>query len=93
MICRSCGASIAEKAIVCYRCGTPTEAPAVKRPPPPPRRPSWAVLLVLLGLVVGLAIWSVVLPEGDPVELPAAVGAALLAAVAVGVGFWRLRRR
>ena len=37
MTCRSCGTEIADKAIVCYRCGTPTtearyEAPAPKRP-------------------------------------------------------------
>ena len=25
MTCRSCGVEIADKAIVCYRCGTPTE--------------------------------------------------------------------
>jgi hypothetical protein len=31
MICRSCGARIAEKAIICYRCGAPTAEPAAPR--------------------------------------------------------------
>jgi hypothetical protein len=57
MTCRSCGATIADKAIVCYRCGTPTADPATLTPrrPPPPGAPRWmlraAVLLILLALV------------------------------------------
>jgi hypothetical protein len=47
MTCRSCGATIADKAIVCYRCGTPTDVP-----PAAPRRtgarpPNWRAFLVL----------------------------------------------
>jgi len=35
MPCRACGATIAEKAIVCYKCGTPTaDVPAVPRQGP-----------------------------------------------------------
>lgn len=52
MTCRSCGAAIAEKAIVCYKCGAPTASE------PPPVRPAVsrapAVWLTLL-LVVGIA--------------------------------------
>jgi uncharacterized membrane protein YvbJ len=38
MQCRNCGTEIAEKALICYRCGTPTteakfKAPSVRRAP------------------------------------------------------------
>ena len=57
MKCRACGFEIADKAIVCYRCGTPTAEPA-PRPAARRRRRTWPVLiLVLLLLVVVLAIW------------------------------------
>jgi hypothetical protein len=53
--CRSCAADIADKAIVCYRCGTPTAVPA-----PPAgargrrgRRMGWIVpLLVIVALAI-----------------------------------------
>lgn len=32
--CRQCGAEIADKAIVCYKCGTGTVEPAFKAPAP-----------------------------------------------------------
>ena len=32
MTCRSCSATIDDKAIVCYRCGTPTADPATLKP-------------------------------------------------------------
>jgi hypothetical protein len=50
--CRSCGAVIAEKAIVCYRCGAPTAAE------PPPVRPATSrgpALWLLVLLVAGIA--------------------------------------
>ena len=58
MKCRSCDAEIAEKAIVCYRCGTPTAGEA--RVPAPVARPraAWRVwVLVLLVLAAGFAAW------------------------------------
>lgn len=60
MICRTCGTEIADKAIVCYRCGTPT-TDAVRKPAQLPRRGGnlvsliGLVLLVLLGLYLGEA--------------------------------------
>ena len=49
MVCGSCGTTIADKAIVCYRCGQPTAIPAVQRAPRPaePGRP-WVLIAVLV---------------------------------------------
>lgn len=60
MICRHCGTEIADKALICYRCGAATTDP-VRRPAAVRRRgrgllPLVAmVLLVLLGLYLGMA--------------------------------------
>ena len=62
MTCRSCGAEIADKAIVCYRCGTPTaEAPI--RPVSRTGRPGWAALIVVLVIFV-LGAWLI--PQTTP---------------------------
>lgn len=53
MTCRSCGAVIAEKAIVCYRCGTPTAADAPPVRPAPVRAPAmWVVVLLIAAIAV-----------------------------------------
>jgi hypothetical protein len=60
MQCRNCGTEIADKAIVCYRCGTATTDP-VRRPVQiRPRRSGLLslvalVVLILLGLYLGMA--------------------------------------
>lgn len=60
MLCRQCGTEIADKAIVCYRCGAGTTDP-VRQPArlPPRRNPLFGfvaiLLLVLLGLFMGQA--------------------------------------
>jgi hypothetical protein len=60
MLCRNCGTEIADKAIVCYRCGTATTDP-VRAPAKLRRRPSpllsfaVAAILVLLALYLGQA--------------------------------------
>ena len=51
MICRSCGTEIADKAIVCYRCGTATTDP-VRRPVQVRRRRRAGPLIVLLLLII-----------------------------------------
>lgn len=57
MQCRACGTEIADKAIVCYRCGTATTDP-VRRPVPvgSSRRP--LVSLVVAGAMMLLALYA-----------------------------------
>lgn len=55
MICRKCGTTIANKAIVCYRCGTATteakfKAPAARRPRSAINLLSSVLAVVLLAL-------------------------------------------
>jgi hypothetical protein len=52
MICRNCGTEIADKAIVCYRCGTGTAEPVRKPAEIRRRRSPVVVILVLLALAV-----------------------------------------
>jgi hypothetical protein len=61
MTCGTCGATIADKAIVCYRCGAPTAAPVshAARPPAPRRSRAGAQVLLVIGvllLAVGLIL-------------------------------------
>ena len=54
MTCRQCGIEIADKALICYRCGTATAE--AKFAPAAPRRPSSPPLvsvLIILVLVIG----------------------------------------
>jgi len=53
MKCRSCGAEIADNALICYKCGTATQEPKIK-PPAPRRSMSRGALagLILLGLAL-----------------------------------------
>ncbi len=53
MQCRNCGTEIADKAIVCYRCGTATTDP-VRRPAQ--IRPKRSGLLSLVGLIALLLL-------------------------------------
>jgi hypothetical protein len=94
MKCRQCGTEIADKALVCYRCGTATTEAKYAAPP---RRKSRAsnrgvsvlavVLLVLFGLYVQRAVVG-----GAPAELRWLVVVAAVAIVALrAIG--RRRRR
>jgi uncharacterized membrane protein YvbJ len=51
MQCRNCGAEIADKALICYRCGTATTE-ARYQPAPIGRRRSSSTLLRTIVLVV-----------------------------------------
>jgi hypothetical protein len=92
MKCRSCGTEIADKAIVCYRCGTattdPVRAPAtVTRRRNPLFSVALAALLLLLALYMGQASESAV----DASRWRTLAG--LLIGVAVLIVFLRLVRR
>jgi hypothetical protein len=82
MQCRSCGTEIADKAIVCYRCGTATTDP-VRRAVPlkPSRSPILSlgvlVVLVLLALYLGQASRTAANPEGLQLVAGLCAGGAL----------------
>ena len=59
MKCSTCSAEIADKAIVCYRCGTPTAVPqAPVRTPARRGRGRLIVLIVLLVMVTALLLFT-----------------------------------
>ena len=58
--CRQCGAEIADKAIVCYKCGTATteavfKAPAARRSMP---RANWIVIVAVLLLFAAFVAYT-----------------------------------
>jgi hypothetical protein len=55
MQCRNCGAEIADKALICYRCGTATTE-AKYKPAPLPRRGVRRSRLVAVVLVVAAVL-------------------------------------
>jgi len=97
MICKQCGTTIADKAIVCYRCGTATTDPVRKPlgdqsltgvPSVRPTRSGWPSLAALVILFL-LALYTVLSPErGVPPII-----AGLIAAAAAVLLLLRLRRR
>jgi hypothetical protein len=89
MICRHCGTEIADKALICYRCGNPTADPVRPAAQPPRRR---AGNLISLAALAALVLAGLFLGQAGRSELPAAVPytIALLAAVIL---VWRIRRR
>ncbi|MEX2272996.1 MAG: hypothetical protein WD690_16095 [Vicinamibacterales bacterium] len=88
MRCRSCGTEIAEKALICFRCGAattdPVRRPYVKKTPSLP--------LTLFGLLLtgaGIAV-AVVTPGVTPVDA-AAAGIAAVGLGTMGAAFFRKR--
>ncbi len=58
MKCRNCSAEIAEKAIVCYRCGTPTaDLAEVPRHAPAQGRGRFALVIVLVLIALAIALY------------------------------------
>ena len=59
MQCRQCGTEIAEKALICFRCGTATtEAKFTPASPGAPRAGFGRSSQVLLVLLVALIVWE-----------------------------------
>ena len=61
MICRQCGTEIADKALICYRCGQATTEPRIKPPAEgslfdKPRRRMPMVPLVIIAILILIAI-------------------------------------
>lgn len=90
MICGSCGATIADKAIVCYRCGAPT---ATASPRPASRAPGGfpRAAAVLTAVAVALGGLAVFLGDESAGRLPAAAGSGI--AVLTAAWSWFRTRR
>jgi hypothetical protein len=91
VICRHCGIEIADKALICYRCGTATteakfKPAAVKRRSPYPLVASVIVLVIMV--IAALSIGRTV--PGDTTRL---LGWAAVAVAAVVTILVYLRRR
>jgi len=61
MVCKHCGTEIADKALICYRCGNATTEPRVKPPSDGPlferpRRSRIPVVAVVVLIVLALLI-------------------------------------
>ena len=92
MVCRQCGTEIADKAIVCYRCGASTTDP-VRQPVRLKKRTSpWLSLVVMLLLVLlALYLGQASRTAADPDRLQTIAG--VCAGAALMVLILRLVRR
>jgi uncharacterized OB-fold protein len=89
MVCRHCGTEIADKALICYRCGTATSEPRVT--PPRGRRPPASRGPLVLALVV-LVVSALVMGQVVTDQVPREVGYALAVLGLVAIG-WHLAQR
>ena len=90
MKCRNCGTEIADKALICFRCGEATTAPRVAPPPAPRERGPVPVVIAILLLI---AVAVMVLPELEPGTPRMAGWATLVVVTALTVWGLRPRRR
>ena len=63
MKCRKCGSEIADKALICYRCGTATTEARVA---PAPMRRRRHPLIVAIAMVILIAVAVFALPLLEP---------------------------
>jgi len=91
MQCRNCGTEIADKAIVCYRCGVGTTEP-VRRPAPLSTRGGGLPLLAgIIPLLLALVMFAGAHASGYPRE--AEIGAAVLGVAGVLMLIARVMQR
>jgi len=89
MICRHCGTEIADKAIVCFRCGTATSDPKVTPPSAAPRRSRVPAGLALVVVVIAALFMS----QAAAGEAPRFVSWAVAGLAVIVLGWHLLRRR
>jgi hypothetical protein len=85
MKCRNCGTEIADKALICYRCGEATTVPRVQPPAPPVERGPLPLMITMLVIIFAAAHVPYLSPGPQQMAGWAAVVVAVLFAV------WRLR--
>lgn len=88
MICKNCGTEIADKALVCFRCGAATFETRTQPGRPARRRSSVPAVLALIILILAALFMS----QAAVGEAPRIVSW-ILAGLAVIVLAWRLLQR
>ena len=93
MQCRNCGTEIAEKALICYKCGAATTEAKHKRPPTPGRAVPVSLIVSLLAVALLAAIASYVgrSPDGETPRLFTWIIVAI-AVIIVGLRAYARRR-
>lgn len=91
MICRHCGIEIADKALICYRCGTATTEAKFK-PAAPKRRSSYPLVASVIVLVL-MVIAALYIGRTVPGDTPRLLGWVAVAVAALGVAFLVYARR
>ncbi len=93
MICKVCGTEIADKALICYRCGASTFEPPRRERRPQRRPPNVLVSLVALCVLIAGALFMARAAVAAVPEVVSAVVVALAAIVFVWQTWLRRRRR
>jgi hypothetical protein len=91
MKCRHCGTEIADKAIICFRCGAGTTDP-VRQPPAGRSRRRFRSSLDLVVALLLLLFFALYLGYAGHVPIPRAV-AWSIAGIALVLLIWRRLRR
>ena len=92
MNCRNCGATIADKAIVCYRCGTATTEAKFKAPPARKSRSSINLVSSVLAVVL-LAIAALYMQRFVTVGTSGTLRWLMVVLAAAIVALWVIGRR
>ncbi len=89
MICSNCGTEIADKALICYRCGEATFV-AKRAPAPPPARGRQLMLVVAMVVLILSALF---LGQVQTNTVPEWVRYTLIALAAIVLAYRLLLRR
>jgi len=91
MICRNCGTEIADKALICYRCGTATTEARFKPVPASRSRSPLIATVVAVIVLIGFAVFVGRSGAGDTPRY-VTWAAAALAVIIVGIRAYARRR-
>jgi hypothetical protein len=92
MQCRHCGTEIADKAIICFRCGAGTTDPVRKAVPIRKKRsPLLSLVVLVLLFLLGLYLGYAARPMEEPDALT--IGTAVLIFAAIVILLIRVMRR
>ena len=93
MRCRQCGTEIAEKALICYRCGTATTEPQFKPHDTGRRKPGGLAGTIPYALVVLIVLALAAGTDRIFSDTPARLSSWVVAAIVIALVAWRAIRR